>query len=632
MSDRFFYLTTPIYYVNAEPHLGHAYTTIVADALARWHRLAGDRVWFLTGTDEHGDKIAQAAAAAGVSPQAYADRISSVFRDTWRRLGISNDDYIRTTEDRHKKVVQKILQVLWEAGEIYLGRYGGHYCFGCERFYTEKEIVDGKCPDHLTPLTWIEEENYFFKMSKYQAWLMEEIQRRPDMIRPERYRNEILGFLRDPLQDLSISRPRTRLEWGIPLPFDDKFVTYVWFDALINYVSALGGPGDQRYETFWPVVQHLIGKDILKPHAVYWPCMLKAAGLPLFRHLNVHGYWRIGGGKMSKSVGNVVEALALADKYGTDAFRYFILREMVFGLDADFSEEALVARLNADLANDLGNLASRASTLIVNFAGGVVPAAGAAAPEERAVAAAFETALKDTRAAMEDYAFHRALAALWEFIAVVNRYVDVSAPWELRKDPAKQPRLNAVLYTLAESLRCLGIVLAPFLPDASAKIRAALGQSGASALADAVWGRLEPGARVAKITALFPRVEDKKTAPTTPAAAGASDGGARISIEEFQKIDLRVAQVLAAEAVPKSRKLLKLRVSLGTEERTVLAGIAEHYAPGDLVGKKVVVVANLQPAKLMGIESQGMVLAGEGGQGFGVVMLDRDLPPGSKVK
>jgi methionyl-tRNA synthetase len=524
------------------------------------------------------------------------------------------------------------LQALWEAGEIYLGTYGGQYCFACERFYTEKEIVDGKCPDHQRPLTYIEEENYFFKMSKYQAWLIEEIQRRPDMIRPERYRNEILGFLRDPLQDLSISRPRKRLEWGIPLPFDDKFVTYVWFDALINYVSALGGPGDQRYETFWPVVQHVIGKDILKPHAVYWPCMLKAAGLPLYRHLNVHGYWRIGGGKMSKTVGNVVEALALADKYGTDAFRYFVLREMVFGLDADFSEEALVARLNADLANDLGNLASRASTLIVNFAGGVVPAADAAAPEERAVAAAFETALQVAREAMADYAFHRALASLWEFVAVVNRYVDASAPWELRKDPARQPRLNAVLYTLAESLRCLGIVLAPFLPDASAKIRAALGQSGAPALADAVWGRLEPGARVAKIAALFPRVEDKKPTAATPAATSAGDGAARISLEEFQKIDLRVAQVLAAEAVPKSKKLLKLRVSLGTEERTVLAGIAEHYAPADLVGKKVIVVANLQPAKLMGIESQGMVLAGEGAQGFGVVMPDRDLPPGAKVK
>jgi len=628
VSDRFFYLTTPIYYVNAEPHLGHAYTTILGDAMARWHRLAGDRVWFLTGTDEHGDNIAQTAAKAGVSPQAYADRISSSFRNAWRRLGLSNDDFIRTTEARHKTVVQRILQALWEAGEIYLGTYGGQYCFSCERFYTEKEIVDGKCPDHLRPLTYIEEENYFFKMSKYQQWLIDEIQRRPDMIRPERYRNEILGFLRDPLQDLSISRPRKRLEWGIPLPFDDKYVTYVWFDALINYVSALGGPGDTRYETFWPVVQHLIGKDILKPHAVYWPCMLKAAGLPLYRHLNVHGYWRIGGGKMSKTVGNVVEALALADKYGNDAFRYFVMREMVFGLDADFSEEAFVARLNADLANDLGNLASRASTLIVNFAAGVVPPAGAPGAEEQTVARALERTVADAGAAMEEYAFQRALTAIWEFVAVVNRYVDASAPWELRKDPAKQPRLNAVLYTLAESLRCLGIVLAPFLPDAAAKIRAALGQTGEPTLAEAVWGRLQAGTRVEKIAALFPRVEDRKPA----AAAPASDGGARITIDEFQKIDLRVAQVVAAEAVPKSKKLLKLRVSLGTEERTVLAGIAEHYAPADLVGKKVVVVANLQPAKLMGIESQGMVLAGEGAQGLGVVMPDRDLPPGSKVK
>jgi methionyl-tRNA synthetase len=632
VSGRFFYLTTPIYYVNAEPHLGHAYTTIVSDAMARWHRLAGDRVWFLTGTDEHGDKIAQAAAKAGVAPKAYTDRISGAFRATWQRLGITNDDYIRTTEPRHQKVVQQILQALWDAGEIYLGRYGGHYCFGCERFYTEKEIVDGKCPDHQTPLTWIEEENYFFKMSKYQAWLIGEIQARPDMIRPERYRNEILGFLREPLQDLSISRPRTRLEWGIPLPFDDKYVTYVWFDALINYVSALGGPGDARYETFWPHVEHMIGKDILKPHAVYWPCMLKAAGLPIFRRLDVHGYWRIGGGKMSKSVGNVVEALALADKYGNDAFRYFVMREMVFGLDADFSEEALVARLNADLANDLGNLVSRASTLIVNFAGGVTPAPGPT-PESQAVAAAFEHALREAGAAMDEFAFHRALTAIWGFVAVVNRFVDASAPWELRKDAAKKTRLDDVLYTLGESLRCLGIVLAPFLPDAAGKIRAGLGQTGEPALAQAVWGGLAPGTRVEKIAALFPRVEDKKPAPAATAAPPAGDGGGpRIAIDEFQKVDLRVALVLTAEAVPKSRKLLKLRVSLGTEERTILAGIAEHYAPADLVGKKLVVVANLAPAKLMGIESQGMVLAGEGGQGLAVVTPERDLPPGAKVK
>ena len=622
------YLTTPIYYVNATPHLGHAYTTIVGDAAARWHRLVGDRVWFLTGTDEHGDKIAQAAAAAGVAPKAYADRIAGAFRDGWQRLGITHDDFIRTTEPRHQVIVQKILQALWDAGEIYLGRYGGQYCSGCERFYTEKEIVDGNCPDHQTPLTYIEEDNYFFKMSTCQGWLLETLERQPDLIRPERYRNEILGFLREPLQDLSISRPRTRLEWGIPLPFDDKYVTYVWFDALINYVSALGGPGADSFQTFWPHAQHLIGKDILKPHAVYWPCMLKAAGIPLFTRLNVHGYWRIGGGKMSKSIGNVVEALALADKYGNDAFRYFVMREMVFGLDADFSEEAFVGRLNADLANDLGNLASRASTLIVNFAGGVVPRASAAPGE---LAAAFDKTLRDVRTAMDDFAFQRALASIWEFVGAVNRYVDTTQPWALAKQPAQRDRLDAVLHDLAQALYALGLVLGPFLPDAAAKLRRALGHRGEPRLTGNPWGGLPAGTQIEKIPGLFPRVEDRKPAPAVSTDTTA-EVGARITIDDFGKVDLRVAQVLAAEAVPKSRKLLKLRVSLGTEERTVLAGIAEHYAPGDLVGKKVVVVANLQPATLMGIESQGMVLAGSTDGALGVLTLDKDLPPGAKVK
>jgi methionyl-tRNA synthetase len=623
-----FYLTTPIYYVNATPHLGHAYTTIVGDAAARWHRLIGDRVWFLTGTDEHGDKIAQAAAAAGVAPKAYADRIAGAFRDGWQRLGITNDDFIRTTEPRHQVIVQKILQALWDAGEIYLGRYGGEYCYGCERFYTEKEIVDGNCPDHQTPLTYIEEDNYFFKMSTYQGWLLDTLERQPDLIRPERYRNEILGFLREPLQDLSISRPRTRLEWGIPLPFDDKYVTYVWFDALINYVSALGGPGAENFQTFWPHAQHLIGKDILKPHAVYWPCMLKAAGIPLFTRLNVHGYWRIGGGKMSKSIGNVVEALALAEKYGNDAFRYFVMREMVFGLDADFSEEAFVGRLNADLANDLGNLASRASTLIVNFAGGVVPRPPAAPGE---LGAAFDKTLRDVRTAMDDFAFQRALASIWEFVGAVNRYVDTTQPWALAKQPAQRDRLDAVLHDLAQALYALGLVLVPFLPDAAAKLRSALGHRGEPRLTGNAWGGLTAGTRIEKIPGLFPRVEDRKPAPAVSTDT-AAEVGARITIDDFAKVDLRVAQVLAAEAVPKSKKLLKLRVSLGTEERTVLAGIAEHYAPGDLVGKKVVVVANLQPAKLMGIESQGMVLAGSTDGGLGVLTLDKDLPPGAKVR
>src|SRR5262247_1383479 len=397
MPSRTLYLTTPIYYVNARPHLGHASTTIMADAMCRYRRLAGDRVYLLTGTDEHGDKIAQAAAQAGVSPQAYADEIATAFRDTWRRLGITNDDFIRTTEPRHTVVVQAILQTLFDAGEIYFGEYGGNYCYGCERFYTDKEVVDGKCPDHQQPLTYIKEKNYFFRMAKYQDWLIKHLEEHPGFIQPERYRNEILGFLREPLQDLSISRPRARLQWGIPLPFDDAYVTYVWFDALINYISALGDPyeageGGARFRDLWPHVQHLIGKDILKPHAIYWPCMLKAAGFPVFTRLNVHGFWLLGGGKMSKSIGNVVEALALTEKYGNDAFRYFVMREMPFGLDASFSEEAFVGRLNADLANDLGNLVSRATTLIVNLGRGVVPAPGPQGPEEAALGDALRTA------------------------------------------------------------------------------------------------------------------------------------------------------------------------------------------------------------------------------------------------
>jgi methionyl-tRNA synthetase len=635
-----FYLTTPIYYVNARPHLGHAYTTILADAMARWHRLAGDDTRFLTGTDEHGDKIAQAAAKAGVTPKAYADEIAGAFREAWRRLGISNDDFIRTTEPRHAAVVRQILQRLYDAGEIYLGRYGGHYCYGCERFYTEKEIVDGKCPDHQTALTWIEEENYFFRMSKYQEWLVGYIQDHPGLIQPERYRNEILGFLRDPLQDLSISRPKKRLAWGIPLPFDDAYVTYVWFDALINYISALGDLDGERTRRYWPHVQHLIGKDILKPHAIYWPCMLKAAGLEIFQRLNVHGYWNVGGSKMSKSIGNVVEAFALGETYGNDAFRYFVMREMAFGLDADFTEESFVGRLNADLANDLGNLVSRATTLLVNLAGGVVPGpSGRGTADESAgtdpdLRSAYERALADAGRAMADFAFHRALAAIWEFIGAVNRYVDATQPWALAKQPDARPRLDHVLSSLAESLRLLGIVLAPFLPDSAAKIRAAVGQTAEPTLADARWGGLRPGTPVTRLSGLFPRVDEKKAPPGRGAAAATAVGteSPRISVADFGKVDLRVAEVLAAEAVPKSKKLLKLTVSLGDEERTVVSGIAAHYAPADLVGKKVVLVANLEPAKLMGIESNGMVLSGEIDGQLAVLTLDRDLRPGAKVK
>src|SRR5216683_1778460 len=584
MADRTFYLTTPIYYVNARPHLGHAYATIAADAMSRYRRLAGDRVYFLTGTDEHGDRIAQVAAAAGVTPQAYAD-------------------------------------------EIYFGEYGGWYCFGSDPVNTEKEIVDGKCPDHQTSLTFIKEKNYFFKMSKYQAWLIKHLEDNPDFIQPDRYRNEVLGFLREPLQDLSISRPTSRLEWGIPLPFDDKYVTYVWFDALLNYYSAVAS-GGEKTSGLWEHVEHIIGKDILKPHGVYWPTMLKAAGIPLYRHLHVHGYWSLGGSKMSKSVGNVVEAFQLTDKYGHDAFRYFLLREMNFGLDASFSEEAFVDRLNADLANDLGNLASRATTLLAKF-GPVKDIAGWLTPEDQVIRAAAKETWNIVDHEMADFAFQKALAEIWEFIAVVNRYVDTSAPWELAKDPAKRPRLERVLCTLADALQFLGIILDPFVPEAAAKIRGALGYTKEPKLDDAVVGRLNSVPVVEKMPPLFPRIEVKVTDDPKSASAG---GASKIPIADFAKVELRVAEVMAAERVPKSKKLLKLTVKVGEETRTLVAGVADQYEPESLVGRKVVIVANLEPATLMGVESNGMVLAASHEGTVSLLTLDKDVPSGSKVK
>jgi methionyl-tRNA synthetase len=629
MADRTFYLTTPIYYVNARPHLGHSYATIAADAMCRYRRLRGDRVYFLTGTDEHGERIAQVAAAAGVTPQAYADEIAGAFRETWQRLGITNDDFIRTTEPRHAKVVQAILQKLYDAGEIYFGEYGGWYCYGCERFYTEKEIVDGKCPDHQTALTFIKEKNYFFRMSKYQAWLIKHLEDNPGFIQPERYRNEVLGFLREPLQDLSISRPKARLTWGIPLPFDGQYVTYVWFDALINYFSALGYPDGALYKEFWPHVEHLIGKDILKPHGVYWPTMLHAAGIPLYRRLNVHGYWTIGGGKMSKSIGNVVEAFELTDKYGHDAFRYFLLREMNFGLDASFSEEAFVGRLNADLANDLGNLASRATTLLSRF-GAVEKVGGSPGPEDQEIRRVAAETLSVVDHVMSEFAFQKALAEIWDFIGAVNRYVDTAAPWELAKDSAKRPRLERVLCTLADALQFLGIILDPFVPDAAARIRGVLGYTKAPRLEDAVMGRLTTVPAVQKMPPLFPRIEVKVSDDAKSAVAPAAV--TRIPIADFAKVELRVAEVVAAERLPKSKKLLKLTVKVGDETRTVVAGIAEQYEPGTLVGRKVVIVANLQPATLMGVESNGMVLAASHENTVSLLTLDKDVPPGSQVK
>jgi methionyl-tRNA synthetase len=500
------YLTTPIYYANGEPHLGHTYTTVVADALRRFWRARGRRTFVVTGTDEHGDKIAQAAAAAGVDPKTFVDRISAAFRDTWRDAGLEYDAFVRTTDPHHVAFVRGILADIHAKGDIYFGSYRGLYCYGCERFYQERELVDGLCPDHRTAPTEIAEENYFFRMGAYQERLVALLDAHPELITPDGYRKEVVALLRDPIGDLCISRPKSRLTWGIPLPFDDRYVTYVWFDALLSYVSALDQCG-LRAE-LWPHAEHLIAKDILKPHAIYWPTMLMAAGLPSYRRLAVHGYWQMDAGKMSKSVGNVVRPLEMKARYGMDAFRYYLLRDMAFGQDAEFSEAALVARLNGDLANGLGNLASRVLRMQQSyFAGAVQPRAPE--PADEALRGAFAVARTEIDAHVAEFAFHRALEALWRALDHANKYVTTTAPFTLAKDPARRPRVGAILHELCEALRVTAQLVEPFLPETARRLARLLGLP-VERLADLdlAWGAAFPaGHTTAAPVALFPRVE-----------------------------------------------------------------------------------------------------------------------------
>jgi methionyl-tRNA synthetase len=630
-----FYITTPIYYVNAQPHLGHAYSTIVADTICRFKKLCGEEVFFQTGTDEHGDKIAAAANRAAVSPKEYVDRISAMFQAAWPQLNIWPDNFIRTTDPHHVATVQTILQQVYDRGDIYFDRYTGLYCVGCERFLTAKELVNGNCPDHLTPPNQVNEENYFFRMSNYQEWLIDHINSHPDFIAPERYRNEVLAFLQDPLEDLCISRPTSRLTWGIPLPFDDRFVTYVWFDALINYLTGIGYPDGDRFAGLWAGAEHIIAKDILKPHAIYWPTMLKAMGLAPYRRLHVHGYWNVNETKMSKSIGNVVRPDELVDEFGVDPVRYFILREMSFGLDASFSTAALLDRQNSDLANDLGNLFSRSLTMINKFAGGRIPAAGVPGQADSELAAAAVGMVAEFCRQMNDFAFNRALQAVWKTISQANKYIVTNAPWELAKDQARSTRLHTVLYHLAETLRLIALVLQPIMPETSAKMRQGLGFEDEliDMSRDGRWGLSRPGSEVFLGPSLFPRLERKKQKTASPAPPS-REQEELLSFDDFKKFDLRVAEIVEAERINKSKRLLKLTVK-APEKRIVVAGIAEHYNPKEIIGKQVIIVANLKPAKLMGVTSQGMVLAaktaGDEGERLVLSCLSAPVAPGSKV-
>ncbi|MGD9304595.1 MAG: methionine--tRNA ligase [Desulfobacterales bacterium] len=637
--SRPFYITTPIYYVNARPHLGHAYTTIVADVATRFHTMRQNKVFFLTGTDEHGDKVVRAAKQEGISPRTYVDKISQLFRDLWPELQIDNSFFIRTTDAAHIAVVEQILQRIYDKGDIYFSEYEGMYCFGCERFYTERELVDGKCPDHETKPEIIKESNYFFKMSDYQDWLIDHIRNTPNFIRPQRYKNEVLAFLKEPLDDLCISRPKSRLKWGITLPFDKDYVTYVWFDALLNYISALGFPDGELFETFWPSAQHIVAKDILKPHGIYWPIMLKAAGIPIYQHLNVHGYWNVDQSKMSKSIGNVIEPLQMKNIYGLDAFRFFLIRDMTFGLDSNFSEEALIHRINSDLANDMGNLFSRVISMTHKYFEGKVPEIDPAADKAFELQSDAMRTIAEFEKSMEAFEFHKALAAVWGFIGQMNKYVDVNAPWVLAKKKSSRKQLEAVIYNLLEGLRIISGLIYPVMPGAAAAMQKHLGLDATIPFyhLDRLkqWKGLPCGTRIPKSVILFPRIDPaRETAESQPpqkANPANSNVKPEVTIADFTKIDLRVATILEAERVPKAKKLLKLKIDLGTK-RTIVAGIAENYPAEELVGKQIIVVANLKPAKLMGILSEGMLLAAVDDNGVTLATLDKQVEPGTPLK
>jgi methionyl-tRNA synthetase len=676
-----FYITTPIYYVNAHPHIGHAYTTIACDTIARRHRMLGDDTWFLTGTDEHGQKIERAAQAAGKTPQQFTDEISAEFRALWERMGLTHDDFIRTTSERHRQGVQALWRKIRDNGYIYKGTYTGQYCVSDE-LYVDAVGPGAPCPDCGRPTETVHEENYYFKLSAFQDQLIRLYTEQPDFIRPETRRNEVLSFVRGGLRDLSISR--STFSWGIPVPDDPKHVVYVWLDALANYITALGyGSSDpSKFDKYWPADVHMIGKEIVRFHCVYWPAFLLAAGLPLPKGITAHGWLLFEESKMSKSRGNIVRAETIVDVLGTDALRYFLLREVVFGQDGSFSFDALVQRYNSDLANGLGNLASRTLTMITRYFKGEVPYPSHAAhtPSDAAIADAARKVIADYGTLFDQYQFSRALETAWGLVSAVDKYIVENEPWSLgdKQDEESRSRLATVLYTSAEALRIVTALAHPVMPDATAKIWAqmGLGDIGKFDLTQLQWGQLHLGTKLGEVQAVFPRADKsvvermqkmeeqsggtgvppatiaggetgaspvqpsaarQPAAGTPPPAAAAKPAATipdgKISIDDFAKVELRVAQVKTAERVKGTDKLLRLEVDLGTEVRQLVAGIAEAYEPETLIGRKIVIVANLAPRKLRGLESNGMIVAAspEGGKPVLASFLE-DVPVGTRLK